>query len=61
MKTKSSHIKKLEVHLTFMINFNKQVRLRLDDEDTGKGVHLVPESFGMDVPNACTIVIISGK
>ena len=38
-----------------------QVRLRLDDEDTGIGLQLVPGSFGMDVPNACTIVIIAGK
>ena len=44
-----------------MTCFNKQVRLRLDDEDTGNGHQLVPGSFGMDVPNACTIVIIAGK
>ena len=35
--------------------------MTLDDEDTGKGLQLVPESYGMDVPSACTIVIISGK
>ena len=35
--------------------------MRLDDEDTGKGLQLVPESYGMDVPSACTIVIIAGK
>ena len=35
--------------------------MRLDDEDTGKGLKLVPESHGMDVPNACSIVIIGGK
>ena len=35
--------------------------MRLDDEDTRKGLQLVPESHGMDVPSACTIVIIAGK
>ena len=35
--------------------------MRLDDEDTGKALQLVPESHGMDVPSACTIVIIAGK
>ena len=35
--------------------------MRLDGEDTGKGLQLVPESHGIDVPSACTIVIISGK
>ena len=35
--------------------------MRLDDEDTGNSVKLVPETFGMNVPNACTIVIIAGK
>ena len=35
--------------------------MRLDDEDTGNIVKLVPETFGMNVPNACTIVIIAGK
>ena len=35
--------------------------MRLNDGDTGNGVKLVPETFGMDVPNACTIVIISGE
>ena len=44
-----------------MINLNKQVWMRLDDENTGKGLQLVPETFGMNVPNACTIVIIAGK
>ena len=46
---------------SILINFNKKVWMRLDDEDTGKGLHLVPESCGMDVPSACTIVIIAGK
>ena len=34
--------------------------MKLDDEDTGKGLQLVPETHGMDVPSACTIVIIAG-
>ncbi len=35
--------------------------MKLDDEDTGKGLQLAPESSGMDVPSACTIVIIAGE
>ena len=35
--------------------------MRLDDEDTGKSLKLVPETFGMNIPNACTIIIIAGK
>ena len=35
--------------------------MRLDDEDTGNGLKLVAGSYGMDVPSACTIVIIAGK
>ena len=35
--------------------------MRLDDEDTGKGLKIIPETYGMDVPSACTIVIIAGK
>ena len=35
--------------------------MKLDDEDTGNGVKLVSETYGMNVPNACTIVIIGGK
>ena len=40
---------------------NKQVRLMLDNEDKGNGVKLIPETHGMDVPSACTIVIIAGN
>ena len=46
---------------SLFINFHKKVWMRLDNEDTGKGLQLVPESHGMDVPSACTIVIIAGK
>ena len=35
--------------------------MRLDNEDTGKGLKLVPETYGMNVPSACTIVIIAGN
>ena len=35
--------------------------MRLDDEDKENGVQLIPESHGMDVPLACTIVVIAGK
>ena len=34
----------------------------LNDEDSGKeGFNLVPQTYGLDVPSACTIVIIAGK
>ena len=46
---------------SLLTSFNKKVWMRLDDDDTGKGLQLVPESHGMDVPSACTIVIIAGK
>ena len=35
--------------------------MRLDDEDLGDGLKLVSGSYGMDVPSACTIVIIAGN
>ena len=35
--------------------------MRLNDGDTGNGVKLVPGTFGMNVPNVCTIVIVAGK
>ena len=35
--------------------------MRLDDEDSGDGLKLVSGSYGMDVPSACTIVIIAGN
>ena len=35
--------------------------MRLDNEDTGILFHIVPETYGMDVPSACTIVIIAGN
>ena len=38
----------------------KQVRMRLADEQSEKGVQLDPGSHGMNVPSACTIVIIAG-
>ena len=34
--------------------------MRLVDEDSDKGLQLVPGSHGMKVPSACTIVIIAG-
>ena len=44
-----------------MTTSNKQVWIRLDNNDTEKSLHLVPETYGLDVPSACTIVIIAGK
>ena len=35
--------------------------MTLDDEVTGTGLNIVPESYGMDVPSSCTIVIIAGE
>ena len=34
--------------------------MRLADEDSENDLHLVPGSHGMNVPSACTIVIIAG-
>ena len=34
--------------------------MRLDDEDSGDFLKLVSGTYGMDVPSACTIVIIAG-
>ena len=33
----------------------------MDDEEMAKGLQLVPESHGMDVPSTCTIVMIAGR
>ena len=35
--------------------------MRLDNEDTENGLNIVPETYGMNVPSACTIVIIAGN
>ena len=35
--------------------------MRLEYGRTGKALQVVPETYGMDVPSACTIVIIAGK
>ena len=43
-------------HLTYV-----QVWIKLDNEDTKNTLHIVPETYGMDVPSACTIVIIVGN
>ena len=40
--------------------FDFQVRMRLDDVDSDNDLHLVPGSQEMNVPSACTIVIIAG-
>ena len=54
----------LKIKFMYIYTFDvwqiKQVRLRLDDADTGNGLQIVPETYGMDVPSACTIVIIAG-
>ena len=35
--------------------------MRLDNEDTINGLKIVPGTYGMKAPSACTIVIIAGK
>ena len=35
--------------------------MTLGDEDSGNGLNFFPQSYGMDVPSACTIVIIAGE
>ena len=35
--------------------------MRLDNEDTENGLNIGPETYGMTVPSACTIVIIAGN
>ena len=35
--------------------------MTLDDEVSDTVLDIVPESYGMDVPSACTIVIIAGE
>ena len=39
----------------------KQVRMRLADEESENGLQLDLGSHGMNVPSACTIVIIAGS
>ena len=34
--------------------------MRMDDEETENHLQLFPQTYGMDVPSACTIVIIAG-
>ena len=34
--------------------------MRLDNEDKGNRLKLVPETYGMEVPSSCTIVIMAG-
>ena len=40
--------------------FDCQVIMNLAGENSEKGLQLVPGSQGMNVPSACTIVIIAG-
>ena len=38
-----------------------QVRMRLELTESGNGKKIDPQTYGMAVPRACTIVIIAGK
>ena len=46
--------------ISWKFYFKVRMMLVLDDEKGGKGLKLVPGTFGMNVPSACTIVIIAG-
>ena len=35
--------------------------MTLENEESGNGLNFVPQTYGMDVPSACTIVVIAGK
>ena len=43
-----------------ILTIDCQVTMKLGDEEPGKGLLFVPGSHGMNVPSACTIVIIAG-
>ena len=45
---------------TDLMLIDNQVRMKLADEDSEESIQLVPGSQGMNVPSACTIVIIAG-
>ena len=34
--------------------------MTLENEESGSGHNFVPQTYGMDVPTACTIVVIAG-
>ena len=34
--------------------------MNLDNEAKGNGLKLAPETYGMEVPSSCTIVIMAG-
>ena len=46
--------------LNSMKNKYVKVRMTQDTENGGMGLKLVSGTFGMNVPSACTIVIIAG-
>ena len=54
-----------QVRIGFFLEFlnlsHLKVFITLDDEVSGPGLDIVTESYGMAVPSACTIVIISGE
>ena len=68
IKSSVSWIKGQDIMDTcFILNFGyetplpwPQVIMRLDDENKGKDLRLVPGSHGQNVPSTCTIVIIAG-
>ena len=53
----------------FVLNFGYEALLPwpqvcislIKTQEMGEGLRLVPETHSMDVPSACTIVIIAGK
>ena len=49
------------ITLTFEMYCHPKVIMTLENEESGNGLNFVPQTYGMDVPSACTIVIIAGK
>ena len=42
-------------------NYHPKVIMTLENEESGNGLNFIPQTYGMDVPSACTIVVIGGK
>ena len=42
-------------------NCHLKVMMTLENEESGNGLNFIPQTYGMDVPSACTIVVIAGK
>ena len=47
--------------LNMYYNCHPKVIMTLENEESGNGLNFIPQTYGMDVPSACTIVVIAGK